>query len=157
MWTLILSRYSSKYRIASINIHNVLLLFTGVISHWLYRIWAVSQSQDAMDHTLKLKSSSPWVSALVLRIDFWRIKQWPPTTKTASSPVENVAYVFKPKQCTGLWNLFHWRFCFHKYKLTKLSCDTTYCSIHKSTKVVAFHLLRQQICLDMNKILLLSF
>ena len=44
------------------------------------------------------------------------------------------AYVSKPKQPTGIWNLFQWRI---KSKLTKLSCDTivTYCCIHKSTKV----------------------
>ena len=91
----------------------------GVISHWLW-IWAVSQSHDTVEHTIKLKSSSPRVSALVLSIDFWRIKQWPTTTKAASSPVENVAYVSKPKLCTGLWYLFHWKFRIHKSKLAKL-------------------------------------
>ena len=117
----------------------------------------MSQPHDTLEHSIKLKSSSPRVSALVLSIDFWRIKQWPTTTKVASSPVENVAYVSKPKQGTGLWYLFHWRFRINKSKLAKLSCDTTNCSIHKSTKDVAVHLLWHRICLDVNKILLYHF
>ena len=117
----------------------------------------MSQSHGTLVHTIKLRSSSPWVSALVLSIDFWRIKQWPTTTKAASSPVGNVACGCKPKQCSGICDLFHWRFCIYKSQLTKISCDTTQCSIHKSTKVVAFHLLRQQMFLDTSKILLFHF
>ena len=65
--------------------------------------------------------------------------------------------VSKPKQSTGLWDLFHSWCCVHKSQLNKLSCYTTYCSIHKSTKIVAFNLLRQQLCLEMIKIVPLSF
>ena len=124
---------------------------------FIYRIWAVSQSHDTVEHIIDLKSSSPWVCSLMLSIDFCRIKQSPTTTKAASYLVKNVAYVCKAKQYTGIWDLFHIRFCIDKSKLTKISCDTTYCFINKNTKVVAFHLLRRQICLDMSKILFPSF
>ena len=103
------------------------------------------------------KINSSWVFALELSINFWRIKQSPATTNAAPSPTENVAYVSKSKQSTWIQDLFHWRFCINESKLTKLSCDTPYCSINKITKLSTFHLLRQQICLDMNKSLLLSF
>ena len=77
----------------------------------------MSQSQDTVEHTIKLKSTSPYVSALVLSIDFWRITQWPTTTKASPLPSGNAAYVSKPKQSTGiLLDLFHWRFCIHKSK-----------------------------------------
>ena len=95
------------------------------------------------------KINSSWVFALELSINFWRIKQLPNTTNAAPSSTENVAYVSKSKKSTWIQDLFHWRFCINESKLTKLSCDTPYCSIHKITK--------QQICLDMNKSLLLSF
>ena len=113
-----LSRYALKYRNASIDIHNVLLHFTRENPiDFIYRIWAVSQPLDTVEHITKLKSISPWVSAPVLSIDFWRITQWSATTKAASSPVESAAYVPKPKQSTGIKDLFHWRFCIQKYKL----------------------------------------
>ena len=83
----------------------------------------------------------------MLAVDFWRFKQWPITTEVASSPTENVAYISKSKQSTGIWYLFYWRFRIHTSKLTKLLCDTTYCAIHKTTNVVAFHLSWQQIVL----------
>ena len=54
-----------------------------------------------------LKSTLPWVSALVLFIDFWKIKLGPSMTKAASSPAENAAYVSKPKQFTEIGDLFH--------------------------------------------------
>ena len=97
-----------------------------------------NRMMHTVEHIIKLKGSWPWISALVLSIDFWRIKQWPTTIKAASSPVANVAYVSKPKQCTGLWYLLHWSFCIQRSKLTKLSWVTTYCSIHLAQKSLGF-------------------
>ena len=73
-----LSRYTLNYPNASIDIRSVWFHFIGVTFHWLYLSFELdqySQQHNAVDHTAKLKSNSPWVSALVLSCDFWMIKQ----------------------------------------------------------------------------------
>ena len=109
----ILSPYSSKYPNASIDIH-IALFLTGVMSHWLnlHRFSQYSQyhiTVITVEHTATLISSSPWISALVLPFDLWRIKQWPSTTKAASSSTNNVASsVCKANQSIAIWDLFLW-------------------------------------------------
>ena len=141
--------YSQSF--ASFHLSNITLTLSIGID--LY-----SQSHNNMEHSAKLKASSPCGPALVLSFDFWKIIQWPTPAKAALSPVEYVASsACKPNQSTWFWYLFHRRFCALKSKLTKTSCHTTHRSINKSTKVIALNMLRQQIFLNMNKILPLLF
>ena len=84
----------------------------------------------------------------MLSIDFWGIRQWRDTTKAASSPADNVACVCRPKQSTGIWDLFHWRFCILKSKLIKISCGILIVLFVKARKSLFF------ICYDSRFVLI---
>ena len=109
-----------------------------------------SQSHDPVEHTAKLKTSSPWASALVLSFDFRGSTNDQTTTKVALSAVEMPLRRYASRTILlGFEIYFTEDFEPTNQTLREISCHTTYCTIHKGTKVIALHMLRQQICLDM--------
>ena len=104
-----------------------------------------SQSHDIVEHIAKLKRSSPWASALVISFDF--------RGSTNDQPRPRQLYLWSQRRFVRVQaKPIFWDFRFITLKILYpqiiLECHTTYCSIHNGTKVIALHMLRQQICLD---------